>query len=90
MEVLAAAGLCATGCGAVVSAFAGGPVLGAFSLAAAVGYGIYSISQKEQFEDAIEGESDEPFTQGIVKVAKQDNKDAPTRASGIEGSASFL
>ena len=77
MEVIAAAGLCAPGCGAVVSALAGGPVLSAVSMAAAVGYGIYTLASGKgseaegAFEDAIEGEADE-LPPPVVKVARQD------------------
>ncbi len=72
MEVLAA-GLCAPGCGAIASAIAGGPVLGAVSMVAAVGYSIYSLAssgEKEIFQDAIEGDSeDDAVPVGIVQVA---------------------
>lgn len=99
MEVIAAAGLCAPGCGAVVSALAGGPVLGVVSLAAAVGYGLYSTMSKDKdgdkFQDAIEGESgaEESFTiQAIVKVAKHDYPAGEESKNYIssEGSLSFL
>lgn len=101
MEVIAAAGLCAPGCGAVVSALAGGPVLGVVSLAAAVGYGLYSTMSKEKdgdrFQDAIEGESgaeEPPFSiQAVVKVAKRDPAAAGEESNkyiSSEGSLSFL
>ena len=73
MEVIAAAGLCAPGCGAIVSAIAGGPVLGAMSMMAAVGYGIYSYASGkggDDFQDAVEGESDDVI-KPVVVVAKQ-------------------
>ena len=74
MEVLAA-GLCAPGCGAIASAIVGGPVLGAVSMVAAVGYGIYSLAtgEKENFQDAIEGDGGDDdhsvLSGGIVQVA---------------------
>ena len=63
-----AAGLCAQGCGAAVSAFAGGPVFGAISVAAALGYGIYTMasSKEDDYMDAVEEE--EPV-KGFVKIA---------------------
>lgn len=68
MAALFAAGLCSQGCGAAAAAFAGGPVIGALSVAAAaLGYGLYSsYSGKEDFfEDAVEGE----IQGGIVQIA---------------------
>jgi len=79
MEMLAA-GLCAPGCGAVVSAIAGGPVLGAVSAVAAVGYGIYSLthggvdSKNSEFLDAIEENDDLLPSTGIVKIAPNGGK----------------
>ena len=66
-----AAGLCAQGCGAVASAFAGGPVIGAISMAAALGYGLYSMtsSKEDDFVDAVEDEADFQPVKGIVKIA---------------------
>jgi hypothetical protein len=76
MEVIAAAGFCAPGCAAAVSAIAGGPILGAVGVVAAVGYGVYSLASgskyeaadEDSFEDAIE---DEEPKSPIVKIAKQ-------------------
>lgn len=90
MEVIAAAGLCAPGCGAAVAAIAGGPVLGAVSMAAAVGYGIYSLAtgKSEKFEDAIEGEiEDAEPPSPVVKVARHDKQ---ATAKPVTGSSSFL
>ena len=45
-------------------------MLGAVSLAAAVSYGIYSMSrEKDQFQDAVEGEAEEQ----VVKVKRHDD-----------------
>jgi hypothetical protein len=76
MEVIAAAGFCAPGCAAAVSAIAGGPILGAVGLAAAVGYGVYSMAtgggknDSEDFQDAIEDEDDLVPSSPVVKVAR--------------------
>lgn len=76
MEVIAAAGFCAPGCAAAVSAIAGGPILGAVGLAAAVGYGVYSMAtgggkaDSEDFQDAIEDEEDLVPSSPVVKIAR--------------------
>jgi hypothetical protein len=87
MEVIAAAGFCAPGCVAAVSAIAGGPVLGAVGLAAAVGYGVYSLasgrdsktdSSDDCFQDAIE---EAPPHCPVVKVALQSTTGTTTTSS---------
>ena len=90
MEVLAAAGLCAPGCGAIATAIAGGPVLGAVSMVAAVGYGIYSLAtgDKENFQDAIEGEEESIV---VVQVAPNGGATTSTTTStSVKSSVSFL
>lgn len=86
-----AAGLCAPGCGAVVSALAGGPILGAVSVAAAIGYGIYALSSKPEaeFQDAVEEEEGErkPI-QPVVRVAMGGGQTA--RLKEGEAQKSFL
>ena len=93
MEVLAA-GLCAPGCGAIASAIAGGPVLGAVSMVAAVGYSIYSLAssnEKENFQDAIEGDGeDELIVGGIVQVAPNGGATGTNSSSQNSSTASFL
>jgi hypothetical protein len=92
MEVIAAAGLCAPGCGAAIAAFAGGPILGAVSMAAAVGYGIFSFAtgKDDKFQDAIEGESDD-VPAPVVKIARYDQAaERPSAAAGTTDSSSFL
>lgn len=97
MEVIAAAGsLCSVGCGSAVAAFVVGPALTALGTVAAVGYGIYSLAtgddkNRENFEDAIEGElDDEKEIVAVVKVARQDRV-APGNASKVTtDTCSFL
>jgi hypothetical protein len=93
MEVIAAAGFCAPGCAAAVSAIAGGPILGAVGMVAAVGYSVYSFATKkpdnldeEKFEDAIE--DDEPVVfSPVVKIAKHPQT---TESQSTVQSSSFL
>jgi len=92
MEVLAA-GLCAPGCGAIASAIAGGPVLGAVSMVAAVGYGIYSLAsggEKDNFQDAIEGDGDDVVPAGIVQVAPNGGATGTTSQHSSKSTTSFL
>ena len=95
MEVIAAAsGLCSVGCGAAVSALAGGPVLSAFSVVAAVGYGIYSLatgkeSSDDIFEDAIEGDHP-PDVPTVVKVARHHAKPDDEYSTQKSSRASFF
>lgn len=91
MEVLAA-GLCAPGCGAIASAIAGGPVLGAVSMVAAVGYGIYSLANgnKDTFEDAIEGDGEDPSPVCVVQVAPNGGATASQTTSASKSTVSFL
>ena len=96
MEVIAAAGFCAPGCAAAVSAIAGGPILGAVGVVAAVGYGVYSLatggpSSKHQiddiFLDAIEEDEERDMPSSpVVKVSRQ-HQTTETRQTP---SASFL
>jgi hypothetical protein len=91
MEVLAA-GLCAPGCGAIASAIAGGPVLGAVSMVAAVGYGIYSLAsgEKDTFQDAIEGDGEDPDPVCVVQVAPNGGATSTSQKESSKSTASFL
>jgi hypothetical protein len=88
MEMLAA-GLCAPGCGAVVSAIAGGPVLGAVGAVAAVGYGIYSLTVSKddgsEFVDAVE---EDPVV--VVQIAPNGGATNKERKRDKGDSSSFL
>ena len=83
-----AAGVCAPGCGAVVAAIGGGPLLGGLTVAAALGYGIYTSltrNKEEEFEDAQE----EPEPRRIVvTVSRYDGSGDEGRKGG--DSSSFL
>lgn len=97
MEVIAAAGsLCSVGCGSAVAAFVAGPALTALGTVAAVGYGIYSLAtgddkNRENFEDAIEGELDnEEEIVPVVKVARQDKLPPGSASKVTTDTSSFL
>lgn len=82
-----AAGLCAPGCGAVVTALGGGPLLGAVSVAAAIGYSLYTLSSKEEeFQDAEE----EKQPVGVVKVAKRGGTEPGSKLQEGFAQKSFL
>ena len=98
MEMLAA-GLCAPGCGAVVSAIAGGPVLGAVSAVAAVGYGIYSLTtssngKEDEFVDAVEDDVDNEVAgqrrQVLVQIAPNGGSTMKGGEEKFYDSSSFL
>ena len=91
MEVIAAAGFCAPGCAAAVSAIAGGPILSAVGMVAAVGYGVYSLATKksdpdDNFQDAIE--DDEAVGSPVVKISRHHEQHTSNPTGG--DSSSFL
>lgn len=68
----------------------GGPMMGALGVAAAaIGYGIYSMSssKEEEFEDALEEDS---FGGSVVQIAVNGGKQVADGESGKKSSVGFL